>query len=71
MLVSYGVFLEEVRERRTRHHSDLVVHWGLGPHEPFELLADRATAPPLDEGVEDDLVTACAPRSVSKRQRYW
>ena len=44
--------------RHTRHHSNLVMKRCFRPDETTELGTDRSMAPPLDEGVEDDLVTA-------------
>ena len=39
-------------------HSNLVVYWGVAPHEGVQLLVDRTFAPPFNEGVEDKLAAA-------------
>ena len=41
---------------RTCHHADLVVDWSTRPDERPQLLSDGAQAPPVDEGVEDELI---------------
>ena len=47
------------RPRLTRHHADFVVHGGFRPEEHPQLLRDRAQSPPVDQWVEDQLVTPC------------
>ena len=46
-----------VREH-VRHHRELVVERRVGPQELVDLVRDRALPPPLDEGVEQQLVTS-------------
>jgi hypothetical protein len=46
------------KTRHTRHHPNLVMKRCFRPDETTELGTDRSMTPPLDERVEDDLVTA-------------
>lgn len=46
-----------VREH-VRRHADLVVYRSFRPYEDMELLVDGSLAPPLDDGVEDQLIAA-------------
>ena len=41
-----------------RHHGDFVVHRRVRPHEFVNLFVDRATSPPLYDGVEQQLATS-------------
>ena len=53
----------------TRHHSNLVMKRCFRPDKTTELGTDRSMTPPLDEGVEDDLVTAYNNASASNNRQ--
>lgn len=40
------------------HHTEFVMHRGIGPHEDAKLFVDGPQTPPIFEGIENELIAA-------------